>query len=60
MPMKQSSTFELNEKSENYAESPPDDDCSPSKQIINHILNYAKVLEIVKTRSGKVFYSIIN
>lgn len=58
--MKQSGTFELNEKLENYADDPPDDDCSPPKRLINHILNYAKALEVIKTKSGKVFYSIIN
>ncbi len=59
MPMKQINTFELNEQLENYVEQPAHNDL-PCRRIINHILNYSKALEVIKTRSGGVLFNVIN
>ena len=59
MPMKQSNTFDLSEKTDDYANKKHEDYC-PGKQTINNILNYARSLEVFDAGNNMVFFSISN
>jgi len=62
--MKQANTFKQKEQSEecskqNFLKDMPDD-CSPSQQTVDNIVNYARSLEVLKDASGEVYYYITN
>ncbi len=57
--MKQSNTFDLSEKTKDYANKKHEDYC-PGKQTINNILNYARSLEVLDAGNNMVFFSISN
>lgn len=62
--MKQNDIFELNEKSASYAKQTfskeNHDSLCPSKQVVDNVLNYAKALEVTKSKAGQVYFSISN
>lgn len=62
--MKQASTFKQDEQSDdcskqNLLKDMPDD-CSPSQQTVDNIVNYARSLEVLKDNSGEVYFYITN
>ncbi len=52
--MKHNNTFELRNKFNNTKSD------SPSKETINNVVNYAKALEVKRSKDGKVFMCIVN
>jgi|GEM_PF-6051378 len=62
--MKQFNTFKSTEQhddfsKQNFLKEMPDD-CSPSQQTVDNIVNYARSLEVFKNNTGEVYFYITN